>query len=207
MTGISNSGIVFGWCNEYLSSGTFAGTIYFLYKNGVYSTVNTPGPITGMNQSGEIAGTVGYGVEANFSTPGFIGTPALQFVPVTPCRVVDTRSADGSFGGPELAGGTARDFAIPSSVCGIPSNAAAYSLNVTAIPDSGLGFLSIWPAGQTQPLVSTLNSDGRVKANAVIVPAGTNGGVAVYVSDPSHVILDINGYFLAGDTAALISIQ
>lgn len=42
-----------------------------------------------------------------------------------------------------------------------------------------------------------------MKANAAIVPAGSNGGVAVYVTDPSHVILDINGYFVASDAAAL----
>lgn len=127
----------------------------------------------------------------------------LRFVPVTPCRVADTRSPDGPFGGPILSAATERDFLIPNSACRIPPNAAAYSVNVTAVPNAGLGFLSIWPSGQPQPVVSTLNSDGRVKANAAIVPAGTNGGVAVYVSDASHVILDINGYFVAGDSSAL----
>lgn len=163
VTGISNSGILFEWCNNYLPSGSFSGTFYFFYKDGVYSIVNTPGPITGMNRAGEIVGIVGYAPGgAGPSTPGFIGTPtALRFVPLTPCRVVDTRLADGPFGGPELVGGKERDFTIQNGVCGIPSDAAAYSLNVTAVPDSGLGFLSIWPAGQAQPLVSTLNSDGR----------------------------------------------
>ncbi len=37
----------------------------------------------------------------------------LQFVPVTPCRVADTRLAPGAFGGPALQGQTSRDFAIP----------------------------------------------------------------------------------------------
>jgi hypothetical protein len=124
---------------------------------------------------------------------------------VAPCRIADTRSPNGPFGGPELAAGESRDFLIPNSPCEIPPNAAAYSLNVTAVPNpnASLGFLSIWPSGQPQPVVSTLNSDGRVKANAAIVPAGTNGGVAVYVSDASHVILDINGYFVSGDSSAL----
>lgn len=128
---------------------------------------------------------------------------ALQFVPVTPCRVVDTRLANGPFGAPELAAGSTRNFNIPSSNCGIPSNAAAYSLNVTVVPDANLSYLSIWPSGQAQPVVSTLNSDGRIKANAAIVPAGTNGGVAVYVSDASQVILDISGYFVANNSSAL----
>ncbi len=130
-------------------------------------------------------------------------TAGLQFVPVTPCRVVDTRLASGPFGGPILSAGSERDFAVPDSSCGIPANAAAYALNVTVVPAAGLSFLAIWPAGVARPLVSTLNSDSRVKANAAIVPAGTNGAVAVYVTDASHVILDINGYFVSGSGTAL----
>jgi hypothetical protein len=50
---------------------------------------------------------------------------ALQFVPVTPCRVVDTRNAPGQFGGPPITGGSYRDFALPDGGCSIPSTAAA----------------------------------------------------------------------------------
>jgi len=32
-------------------------------------------------------------------------------------------------------------------------------------------------------------------ANAAIVPAGTNGAISIFVTNPTHVILDINGYF------------
>jgi hypothetical protein len=128
---------------------------------------------------------------------------SLQFVPVAPCRVADTRNLDGPFGGPEMAANIAREFMIPQSACGIPSTALAYSLNVTVVPAGPLGYLALWPGGQLQPPVSTANSDGRVKANAAIVPAGF-GGVDVFVTDPSQVILDINGYFVpAGTTSAL----
>jgi hypothetical protein len=115
---------------------------------------------------------------------------AMRFIPVVPCRVADSRS------GPPLSAGMASSFTV-SGTCGIPSTATAYSLNVTAVPSETLSFLSIWPTGQPQPNVSTLNSwDGRVKANAAIVDAGTGGSVNVYVSDKSHVVLDINGYFV-----------
>lgn len=129
---------------------------------------------------------------------------SLQFVPVTPCRVVDTRLADGPFGGPILPGGSTRSFAIPSGSCSIPSTALAYSLNVTAVPQNGLGYLTIWPASAAQPLVSTLNSDGRTKANAAIVPSGTNGAVNVFVTNASHVVLDINGYFVVSNSASAL---
>ncbi len=130
---------------------------------------------------------------------------ALQYVPVTPCRVVDTRLVDGTFGGPSLQGNTSRSWAIPSGPCpGIPSNTAAYSLNVTAVPHATLSYLTAWPTGLTQPFISTLNSyDGRVKANAAIVPAGDGEAVSVYVTDTSDVILDIDGYYVPTSSSTL----
>jgi hypothetical protein len=128
-----------------------------------------------------------------FAPPGAGG---LSFYAVTPCRVVDTRDADGPFGGPIIDGGTVRSFAVPVSACNIPATAAAYSLNVTVVPETVLRYLTVWPAGQEQPYVSTLNSfDGSIVANAAIVPAGANGAISVYVTEATHVILDINGYF------------
>jgi hypothetical protein len=137
-------------------------------------------------------------------TLGVTSTPGLQFVPVLPCRVADTRNPSGPFGGPGMAAGTSREFDIPQSACNISATAVAYSLNVTVVPNAALNYLTLWPSGQPQPNASTLNSDGRVKANAAITPAGTNGGVSVFVSDASQVILDVDGYFVpAGTTSAL----
>ena len=133
-------------------------------------------------------------INGYFGQPG--GAGELAFYPVTPCRVADTRNTAGPFGGPEMGAGDTRSFAMPSSGCSVPSTAAAYSVNVTVVPDGGLSYLTTWPAGSPRPLVSTLNSfDGSVVANAAIVPAGTNGAISVYVTDPTHVIVDINGYF------------
>jgi uncharacterized repeat protein (TIGR03803 family) len=132
---------------------------------------------------------------------------AVQFVPLTPCRVVDTRNPNGTFGGPVITGNSSRSFPLSESdnPCGIPPDAIAYSLNVTVVPQHTLGYLTIWPSGEGQPTVSTLNSpDGRIKANAAIVPAGTpSGSVSVYVTDTSNVILDIDGYFAAPTSGSL----
>jgi hypothetical protein len=68
--------------------------------------------------------------------PSALFSQGLFFIPVTPCRIADTRKADGPFGGPSLASGTTRSFVIPNSACGIPSTASAYSLNVTVVPSS-----------------------------------------------------------------------
>ena len=128
-------------------------------------------------------------------------TNPVAFVGVTPCRVVDTRTANGTFGGPILAAATPRSFPIPTGPCaGIPGNAQAYSLNVTVTGTLGAGFILIYPQGGVQPLVSTLNyGTGQTVANAAIVPAGTAGGITVVAgAHGTHLIIDINGYY--GDT-------
>ena len=128
----------------------------------------------------------------------------LQFVPVPPCRLVDTRPQYGGSG--PIQGGTSQNFSVPQEgSCNIPTSAAAYSLNVTIIPHGTLGYLSIWPTGEDQPVVSTMNSlDGRVKADAVIVPGGYQGAISVYVTNTADMALDIDGYFapVSGSTLA-----
>jgi len=132
------------------------------------------------------------------------GATPQRFVPVAPCRVADTRTPPGVFGGPAISGGTSRDFPITQGGCGIPATATAYAFNVTVVPHGLLNYLTIWPTGAPQPDVSTLNSyDARIKANAAIVGAGTGRAVSVYVTDTTDVILDITGYFTTTDNSAL----
>ena len=103
---------------------------------------------------------------------------------------------------------TERDFQVTQSTC-IPHGAdiQAYSFNFTAVPHpSGqqLSYLTVWPTGQTQPLVSTLNNQtATIVANAGIVPAGTGGSIAVFPSDNTDLVVDINGYFAAPGTGGL----
>jgi hypothetical protein len=119
----------------------------------------------------------------------------LRFVPVRPCRIVDTRNGTGGFTGP-IGGGATQNF-NPQGSCGIPGTAQAYSLNVAVVPVTTLGFVTAWPAGQARPVAATLNSlDGRIKSNASIVPSGTGGAISVFASDATQLILDINGYFV-----------
>ena len=153
---------------------------------GVYPIVITMGALAAANYTFEfIDGTL------------TITPIPLQFVAVTPCRFVDTRTRGAL---------TPGSHEFNPQTCGIPADAAAYSLNVTVVPHGPLGYLTIYPSPCTvaQPLVSTLNSfDGRVKANAAIVPDGPDGGVCVYVTNTADLLLDIDGYFVpAGSSSA-----
>ena len=122
---------------------------------------------------------------------------ALAFYPLTPCRVIDTRNPNGDLGGPYLQGAQERDFPVlEAAACNIPSSAQAYSLNFAVVPGQALGYLTVWPMGESRPLVSTLNDvTGTIVANAAIVPAGTGGAIAVYPSNDTNLVVDIDGYF------------
>lgn len=120
-----------------------------------------------------------------------------SFIGVNPCRVVDTRDPNfQAFGPPFMAANSSRTFIIPASSCGVPQAVSAYSFNITVVPRGPLPYITIWPTGKPQPLVSTLNSyNGNVTANAAIVSAGERGAVSVYVAGDTDLIIDLNGYF------------
>ena len=115
---------------------------------------------------------------------------------IYPCRAVDTRVG---IGGPEMQAGETREFNIAQCPTIGTVDAGAWALNITVVPDGPLGFLTAWgagdPAAWPRPNTSILNSwDGQVVANSAIVGNG-NGAINVYVSNPTHVIIDVTGYF------------
>jgi len=104
--------------------------------------------------------------------------------------VLDTRIPSGT---PAING--AFDTDVFDSGCGASASAQAYVLNATVVPAAPLGFLTLWPQGAPQPLVSTLNAgDSAITSNMAIVPT-TNGSISAFLSDPSHLVLDISAYF------------
>jgi hypothetical protein len=135
-----------------------------------------------------------------FAAPSSADGP-LQFFTITPCRLVDTRNVGG--GQPPLAHDTTRDFTV-QGVCGVPASARAVSLNVTVVqPSSGVGYLTIFPAGVTRPTASTINWDGgeSAVANGAILGLSASGQLSIYTffnngaGNSTDLVLDVNGYF------------
>ncbi|MBI4910102.1 MAG: BACON domain-containing protein [Acidobacteria bacterium] len=138
---------------------------------------------------------------------GTQATAGLRLVPVSPCRLVETRAAyagttwSGSFGPPILTAGATRTIPVTASPrCGIPPSAKAFVLNVTLDTVEGnsgpVDFVTLWPAGEARPEHFTLRTTtGGYIANAAIVKAGTGGAISVYASNSVHLIVDISGYF------------
>ena len=125
-------------------------------------------------------------------------TGPYQFFAVAPCRVVDTRGAVSTNGGPIFDTGTQRNFAIRGN-CGVPTTAKAVSLNVTITAATQPSFLTLWPSGGTRPVVSTINftQNDTALANGAIVGLSTTASdlSGFNASGNVHVILDVTGYF------------
>lgn len=179
--------------------------------NSLAGAVVANAAIVVAGQSGAISVFATNNTDAVMDINGYFGPSGapqgLQFYPLTPCRVADTRTGSGftgAFGAPSLAGGATRNFPVQQSSCGIPVAAQAYSMRMTVVAPGPLGFLSTWPAGQPQPVVATLNAlSGGVIGNQAIVPAGSAGAIAVFASNNTDLVIDINGYFAPPGTGGL----
>ncbi|HJQ37007.1 MAG TPA: hypothetical protein VKB93_07705 [Thermoanaerobaculia bacterium] len=121
-----------------------------------------------------------------------------QFHAMTPCRVVDTRNAPDTNGGPIMTEDSTRDFRIRGN-CGIPSTAKAVSMNLAVTQATATSFLSVWPSGVARPNAANINFNPSQPAlsNGAIVALSTNtNDLSVYNRWGSvHVIIDVTGYF------------
>jgi Big-like domain-containing protein len=180
------------------------------------STINfTPGEtrannaLVELSASGEIsvsvelAGGVGQ-VDVVLDVSGFYADSGLTLVPMSPCRLFDSR-ADSP--GP-LDAGTATVFQVanptPSAPCFLPMETKAVALNVTVTQPTADGHLVLY-AGNTEPAnTSTLNfKAGETVANNAVAELAADGSITIQIhtpghtagADTAHLILDVVGSF------------
>jgi hypothetical protein len=148
-------------------------------------------------------GNVVYSVlSGSMKVPSGPGTVNSTFTAAGPCRVFDTRSGAGTCAG---AAKVAKAPLAPNSaltvkvtgVAGVPANATAVVLNITAVAASLPTFITAWPAGSARPTASNLNvNNANPTPNLAVVPIGTNGSVSFYnLRGRVNLIADISGYF------------
>jgi hypothetical protein len=131
------------------------------------------------------------------TAPGFSGT---RLFPLTPCRVLDTRKADGPLGGPAIGASAQRTFTLPPA-CGIPSAAKAVSANVTVVNPGAQGDLVVYPATlASAPNASTISfRAGRTRANNVSILLATDGTGRITAKNNAaaslDLVVDVNGYY------------
>ena len=142
-------------------------------------------------------------------TPGCWGAcaappaTALRFFTVAPCRLVDTRNANGPYGGPALSSGALRDFDLAGAAIGscpaVPATAKALSLNITVTGATGQGYLRFSPGCLPTTASSVAFGAGQTRADQAVLPLDAFGLLTANAVIPSgtrvHLVIDVNGYF------------
>ena len=120
------------------------------------------------------------------------------FAPLAPVRILDTRTGNGVAAG-TLGTDTTFDLQV-SGRGGVPAEATAVVLNLTATEGTLTSFLTLFPTGSPRPNASTINfQPGDNIANMVTVKLGTDGKLAVYnFTGDVHVVADVAGYYVDG---------
>lgn len=124
------------------------------------------------------------------------------FTALQPARVVDTRPSDpqGLVGVTKQMYGRSNVLRVRfAGIGGLPATGIeAVALNVTAAFPTGIGYVTVYPCGAL-PTVSSLNfTTGQIVANSVITPVSPDGEVCFYSNVDTHLIIDINGWFVKG---------
>ncbi|MCB0960265.1 MAG: hypothetical protein KDB04_12180, partial [Acidimicrobiales bacterium] len=140
--------------------------------------------------------------------PSDLPVEVARYVPITPCRVVDTRrpGAGGAFGNREIRDyvvrGTGSAFAQQGGTaggCGIPDEALGVEASITAVDPADSGFFRAWPSGESMPNATFMNfARGQDTTNTGAITFGDEstdirarnfGGSAQYV-------IDVQGYYV-----------
>jgi len=153
-------------------------------------------------QSVPAASSAGFAMQAP-ATPQT--KPESVFVPVTPCRIVDTRKAVGP-----LSPGDTRNYYVGGTFgfapqggklggCGIPVGATAVAAVITAVTPTHGGYLKTYPSGTSAPDSSILNYPPNLTiGSGVTLPISTTTAqsLAIYnFGGPTQMILHVQGYY------------
>ncbi|HEV7663285.1 MAG TPA: S8 family serine peptidase, partial [Chloroflexota bacterium] len=163
-----------GWLSVYPNGQAVPGTSTVNFDTSEYAMAN--GTIMKLGIGGQVCVNVGTinsapgNSQVILDATGYLSTAALVQMPMlaAPQRVVDTRSTGGAIGT-----GQSRCFTV-AGVAGVPADAAAVVLNVTAVGYGTKGWLSVYPNGQSVPATSTVNFDTSeyAIANGTIMRVG-----------------------------------
>jgi hypothetical protein len=139
----------------------------------------------------------------------------LVYVPVAPCRILDTRNV----GGP-IAANSVRDFDLADAVrystqggdtsnCNVGNKGsfAAAAINFTVVNPNAAGYITAFAYLASQPTAATINYvAGDIRNGFTIVrldqSAATNE-FSVYSFAQTHLVADVVGYFINPDPVVI----
>jgi hypothetical protein len=154
--------------------------------------------IASVDSSGNICLFTSSSVNLLVDVVGYV--PAgTTFTAVTPRRFVDTRLLGETIDGEqEKIGKRAAGSQLTVQVAGrpgVPADAKAVVINVTAVAPEAVGFVTVHPCLASRPLASSLNYAAGVNgANELIAILDATGKICVYTDQAAHLLVDVVGY-------------
>lgn len=119
-----------------------------------------------------------------------------HLVPLSPARLLDTRSGVGASAIPVGPSGTLTLQVTGRG--GVPNaGVSAVVLNLTAVHNTGDTFITAWPSGVARPTASNLNPIiGRITSNLVVVPVGAGGQIQLFnLNGSTDLVADVFGWY------------
>ena len=123
------------------------------------------------------------------------------YTPVAPLRILDTRNAVGIGTKTPISGGGDVVVQVVGRG-GVPANAQAVVVNVTAVSPTAGGLLTVYPDGATLPGTSSLNYAANQTTPNLVTIQMTDGKIRIHVNESgsTHILVDLQGYY--GDSGA-----
>jgi Right handed beta helix region len=125
-----------------------------------------------------------------------IASVGAGYTPVTPLRILDTRNAIGIGTKTPISGGS--DVVVQvAGKGGVPADASAVVVNVTAVSPTAGGLLTVYPDGSAQPGTSSLNYGANQTVPNLVTTQMTDGKIRIHVSESgtTHILVDLQGYY------------
>jgi hypothetical protein len=151
-----------------------------------------------------VALSLGVGVAFATITAGAASDPEeATFVPIVPCRLVDTRPSEQFNVGPRDTPLGPEDTHVQqvtgaNGACTIPADATGVALNVTAVAPTAASYLTAFPSDAERPTVSNLNflPGSPPTPNKVDVRLSADGQVSFFnLAGEVHLVADVAGYY------------
>jgi len=132
-------------------------------------------------------------------------TASTNFVPLSPNRILDTRTGVGTPKA-KLGAGQTITLSLFDPSTGVPGDATSVVLNITATGGTATSYLTVYPEGDAKPNASAVNINvGIDSPNMITAKIGDNGNLKIFNNAGSvDVIADVAGYFHAATDQTVV---
>ena len=152
------------------------------------ANVTTNAVVSGIATNGWICVFTSTDIDLIVDVNGYSPSGA-SLTPLAPQRLLDTRTLPRPPAPSSSVFAPVRELRV-AGVAGVPADAKAVAINLTATGSTVPGFATVFPCGSPRPNASNVNfAAGQTVSNLVIAEVGLRGSICLFSpSDPDYVV-------------------